>query len=221
MTLSSGTPRTPGSGTPRTPGRFIVLEGGDGCGKSTQARLLAGRLRREGREVIETREPGATPAGAAIRAVVLGDGPLDARTEALLVAADRAEHAARIVRPALERGAVVVSDRYVPSSLAYQGVARRLGVDEIERLSDWATGGLQPDLVIVLDVDPEAAASRRTGPRDRMEREDRDFRQAVRQAYVDLASRYGWVVVDGSRSVDEVSDAVWAAVRGIQPCGSG
>ena len=138
--------------TPEGGGLFVVLEGGDGCGKSTQVVRLAERFRDEGREVVTTREPGATPAGAAIRAVVLGDGPLDARAEALLIAADRAEHAARVVRPALERGAVVVSDRYVPSSLAYQGVARGLGVEEIERLSAWATGDLRPDLVVVLDV---------------------------------------------------------------------
>lgn len=192
-----------------------MLEGGDGCGKSTQADRLAGRLRSGGREVVTTREPGATPAGAAIRAVVLGDGPIDARTEALLIAADRAEHAARVVRPALERGAVVISDRYVPSSLAYQGVARGLGVDEVERLSAWATGDLRPDLVIVLDVAADVAASRRAGPGDRMEREDRHFRHAVRQAYLDLAPRYGWVVIDGTRPVDEVTEAVWEAVQAV------
>jgi len=203
------------SGTPKGPGMFIVLEGGDGCGKSTQAERLAGRLRSDGREVVTTREPGATPAGSAIRAVVLGDAPLDARTEALLIAADRAEHAARVVRPALDRGAVVVSDRYIPSSLAYQGVARGLGVDEVERLSAWATGDLRPDLVVVLDVAPDVAASRRAGPGDRMEREDHHFRHAVRQAYLDLAPRYGWVVLDGSLPVDEVTDAVWKAVRAL------
>lgn len=192
---------------------FVVLEGGDGCGKSTQAALLAARLDDCGRDVVTTREPGATPAGAAIRAVVLGEEQIDPVTEALLIAADRAEHAARVLRPALERGAVVVCDRYIPSSLAYQGVARGLGVDEIERLSAWATGDLQPDVVVVLDVTPELAAARRAGPQDRMEREDSGFRDAVRQAYLDLAPRYGWMVVDGSRPVDEVSDAVWAAVQ--------
>ncbi|MGH8990186.1 MAG: dTMP kinase [Acidimicrobiia bacterium] len=196
---------------------FVVLEGGDGCGKSTQVARLAQRFRAEGREVVVTREPGATPAGASIRAVVLDGEPIDARTEALLIAADRAEHAVRVLRPALERGAVVVSDRYVPSSLAYQGVARGLGVDEIERLSAWATGDLRPDVVVVLDVPAEVAAARRAGPGDRMEREDGRFRDAVRQAYLDLASRYGWVVVDGSRPADEVSEAVWAAVQGAVP----
>lgn len=203
-------------GTTGAPGGlFVVLEGGDGCGKSTQVARLAERFRDEGREVVTTREPGATPAGAAIRAVVLGDGPLDARAEALLIAADRAEHATRVLRPALERGAVVVSDRYVPSSLAYQGVARGLGVEEIERLSAWATGDLRPDLVVVLDVPPEVAAARRSGPKDRIEAEDGTFRHAVRQAYLDLAPRYGWVVLDGSRPSDEVSEAVWAAVQKV------
>ncbi|MGH9042269.1 MAG: dTMP kinase [Acidimicrobiia bacterium] len=194
---------------------FVVLEGPDGGGKSTQVQRLAERFRDGGREVVTTREPGATAAGAAIRAVVLGEGPIDARTEALLIAADRAEHAAQVLRPALERGAVVVSDRYIPSSLAYQGVARGLGVDEIERLSAWATGGLAPDLVIVLDVPADVGASRRAGPQDRMEREDATFRRAVRQAYLDLAPRYGWVVVDGTGSVEEVGEAVWAEVRAV------
>lgn len=202
------------TGLSRRGGRFIVLEGGDGCGKSTQVARLAGRLREGGEEVVATREPGATAAGAAIRAVVLGEGRLDPRTEALLVAADRAEHAATVIRPALGRGVTVVSDRYVPSSLAYQGVARGLGVEAIERLSAWATRGLEPDVVVVLDVDPAAAAGRRSGPGDRMEREDEPFRRAVRQAYLDLAPRYGWVVIDGSRSPDQVAEAVWHVVEG-------
>ncbi len=200
-----------------TSGRFVVLEGPDGCGKSTQAAALAERLRALGREVVATREPGATPAGAAIRTLVLDGavldgGGLDPRTEALLIAADRAEHVAAVVRPALERGAVVVSDRHVPSSLAYQGVARGLGVDEIARLSAWATGELQPDVVVVLDTEPDVAAARRAGPEDRMEREGIAFQAAVRQAYLDLAPRFGWVVIDGARPPEVVADDVWAAV---------
>ena len=191
---------------------FIVLEGGDGCGKSTQTRLLVQRLRDRGREVVATREPGATEAGAAIRALVLDGGHLDARAEALLIAADRAQHVAEVIRPALERGAVVVSDRYVPSSLAYQGIARGLGVDEVARLSDWATGGLTPDLVVVLDVAAKEAADRRGGPEDRMEREPDEFRAAVNQAYRDLAARFRWTVVDGSAAVDVVAEEIWAAV---------
>jgi dTMP kinase len=194
---------------------FIVLEGGDGCGKSTQARLLVARLQALGREVVVTREPGATEVGAAIRSLVLGGGDLDARTEALLIAADRAEHVARVIRPALERGAVVVSDRYVPSSLAYQGVARGLGVETVARLSAWATGGLEPDLVIVFDVDPATAGGRRAGPQDRMEREPDSFRASVLAAYRELAARYGWTVLDGSASVDAVAEQVWAAVERV------
>lgn len=194
-------------------GVFVVLEGGDGCGKSTQARILAGRLLAAGREVVRTREPGATEAGAGIRALVLGGGDLDPRAEALLIAADRAEHVAEVIRPALARGEVVVSDRYVPSSLAYQGVARGLGVDEIARLSQWATGGLEPDLVLVLDVDPGEAAGRRAGPQDRMEREPDAFRAQVNQAYRDLAGRFGWTILDGRAPIDVVADEIWKAVR--------
>ena len=194
-------------------GVFVVLEGGDGCGKSTQARILCSRLRDGGREVVRTREPGATEAGAGIRELVLGAGRLVPRAEALLIAADRAQHVAEVVRPALARGAVVVSDRYVPSSLAYQGVARGLGVDEIARLSEWATDGLQPDLVLVLDVDPGEAAARRAGPQDRMEREPDSFRAQVNQAYRDLSGRHGWTLLDGSAPIEVVADRIWAAVR--------
>jgi dTMP kinase len=196
-----------------TSGVFVVLEGGDGCGKSTQVQLLVSRLRDLGREVVATREPGATEAGAAIRSLVLGGGDLDPRAEALLIAADRAEHVAEVILPALERGAIVVSDRYIPSSLAYQGVARGLGVDEIALLSEWATGGLAPDLVIVLDVSPSEAAGRRARPEDRMEREPDSFRAAVNQAYRDLASRFGWTLIDGAEPVEGVADEIWAAVR--------
>src|SRR4030081_1454127 len=152
-------------------GLFIVFEGGDASGKSTQARLLADRLRSREREVVETFEPGATQTGAAIRALLLdGDEPIDPTTEALLLAADRSQEVADVIRPALGRGADVVSDRYVPSSLAYQGVGRGLGVEKVEKLNRWATGGLVPDLVVVLDVDDAVATSRRATPGDRLER---------------------------------------------------
>jgi dTMP kinase len=196
-------------------GVFVVLEGGDGSGKSTQTTRLAARLREAGREVVVTREPGATDVGAAIRSLVLGGGDLDPRTEALLIAADRAEHVAEVIRPALERGAVVVSDRYIPSSLAYQGVARSLGVEEIARLSHWATGGLQPDLVVVIDVPAEEAVRRRAGPQDRMEREPEEFRALVNRAYRDLADQFGWTVVDGSSPVEVVAEQIWRAVRAL------
>jgi dTMP kinase len=194
-------------------GLFVVLEGGDGSGKSTQASGLVVRLRDAGREVVATREPGATEVGAAIRALVLGGGDIDPRTEALLIAADRAEHVAEVIRPALQRGAVVVSDRFIPSSLAYQGVARGLGVAEIARLSDWATGGLQPDLVVLLDVPPDVATRRRQGPEDRMEREPAEFRALVNKAYRDLADQFGWTLIDGAAPVERVTEQVWAAVH--------
>src|SRR2546423_602976 len=192
-------------------GAFVVLEGGDGCGKSTQAAILVARLRESGREVVATREPGATGVGKAIRSLVLESGDVDPRTEALLIAADRAEHVAEVIRPALARGAVVVSDRHGPSSLAYQGVARGLGVDEVAHLSEWAAGGLRPDLVIVLDVDAVVAAARRAGPEDRMEREPPEFRARVNQAYRDLAVRFGWTVIDGRGPVEAVADLIWQA----------
>jgi dTMP kinase len=196
-----------------TSGRFVVLEGGEAVGKSTQARLLADRVEAAGREVERTFEPGATPVGARIRAVLL-DGTDDVAplAEALLLAADRAQHVGDVVGPALARGAVVVSDRYVPSSLAYQGVARGLGVDLVDALNHSATGGLEPDIVVVLDVPEEAARARSSTPPDRMEREGRAFHAVVRAAYRDLAAVRGWVVLDAGGPVEEVADAVWAAV---------
>jgi dTMP kinase len=196
-------------------GAFVVLEGGDASGKSTQARLVAHRLRSAGREVVETFEPGATEAGAAIRALLLdGDGPVDPTAEALLLAADRAQEVADVIRPALARGTDVVSDRFVPSSLAYQGVGRGLGVEKIEKLNRWATGGLEPDLVVVLDVDDAVAVSRRAGPGDRLERAGDEFHAAVRDAYRVLATDRGWIVLDGGADVDTVAERVWGAVRG-------
>ena len=193
---------------------FIVLEGGDASGKSTQARRLADRLRSQGRDVVESFEPGATQAGAAIRALLLdGDGPLDPTAEALLLAADRAQEVADVIRPALARGADVVSDRFVPSSLAYQGVGRGLGLDEVEKFNRWATGGLEPDLVVVLDVDDAVAASRRAGPRDRLERAGAEFHAAVRDAYRTLGADRGWVVLDGNDGAEIVSERVWTVVR--------
>jgi dTMP kinase len=195
-------------------GAFVVLEGGDASGKSTQARLLADRLRSAGREVVETFEPGATEAGAAIRTLLLdGDGPVDPTAEALLLAADRAQEVADVIRPALARGADVVSDRFVPSSLAYQGVGRGLGVEKVEKLNRWATGGLAPDLVVVLDIDEAVAASRRAGPGDRLERAGDEFHAVVRDAYRRLAVERAWIVLDGNAEVEVVGARVWEVVR--------
>ncbi|MCZ7535369.1 MAG: dTMP kinase [Acidimicrobiia bacterium] len=155
-------------------GRFVVLEGGEGSGKSTQVPLLAQRLGATGREVVVTFEPGATKRGAELRRFLLHDGdPLDARAELLVMAADRAQHVAQVVRPALARGADVVCDRFEPSSLAYQGAARGLGVEAVESVSRWATGGLVADLVVVLDVPDDLAESRVPEERDRLESEGR------------------------------------------------
>ena len=195
-------------------GRFIVLEGGECSGKSTQVPLLARRLRAAGHDVVVTFEPGATVRGAELRRFVLDDeDPLDPRAEMLVMAADRAQHVALVVRPALDRGADVVSDRFEPSSLAYQGVARGLGVDAVEAMSRWATGGLEPDLVIVLDVPDEIADSRVTESRDRVESAGAAFHSAVRAAYRVLAPTRGWVVLDGTGPPDEIAGAVWSVVE--------
>jgi dTMP kinase len=195
-------------------GHFIVLEGGDASGKSTQARLLAERLRSLGRDVVESFEPGATEAGAAIRAVLLdGTAAVDPITETLLLAADRAQEVADVVRPALTRGADVVSDRYVPSSLAYQGVGRGVGIDKVEQLNRWATGGLEPSLVVVVDVDDAVVTSRRDRPGDRLEQAGAEFHAAVRDAYRSLAADRGWALVDGNAGVDDVAGRVWSVVQ--------
>src|SRR2546429_4046614 len=180
-------------------GLFIVLEGGDASGKSTQARLLADRLRSGDRDVVESFAPGATQTGAAIRALLLdGDEPLEPTTEALLLAADRAQEIAEVIRPALARGADVVSDRYVPSSLAYQGVGRGLGVEKVEKLNRWATGGLEPDLVVVLDVDEAVATSRRATPGDRLEQAGCRVQAPGCAASPPPARSPGWGVLAGN-----------------------
>jgi dTMP kinase len=195
-------------------GHFVVLEGGDTSGKSTQAGLLVDRLRALGHDVVPSFEPGATDVGGAIRALILDEpATVDPMTETLLLAADRAQEVADVIRPALARGADVVSDRYVPSSLAYQGVGRGLGVERVEKLNRWATYGLEPALVIVLDVHDATAESRRTEPRDRLERAGADFHAVVRQAYRSLAADRGWVVIDGDDEVELVADRVWNTVR--------
>ncbi|KUL32409.1 thymidylate kinase [Actinoplanes awajinensis subsp. mycoplanecinus] len=197
-------------------GVFVVFEGGEGAGKSTQVNRLAETLREEGREVVVTREPGATDIGSRIRGLVLdkehGAGP-SPRAEALLYAADRAHHVATVVRPALGRGEVVISDRYVDSSLAYQGAGRTLPVQEISWLSAWATGGLKPDLVVLLDVDPTVGLTRvssRGEGTDRLESESKAFHDRVRYAFLDLAAadpkRY--LVLDAARPPEELAAAV-------------
>ena len=201
-----------------TAARFIVFEGGEGAGKSTQSAALADYLQARGHEVLCTREPGGTPAAEAIRSVLLdpANAGLDDRAEALLFAAARGDHAARVIRPALERGEIVISDRYLDSSVAYQGVARGLGAERVAELSLWATGGLVPDLTIVLDVDPALGLARVVGP-DRLESEPLEWHARVRQGFLDIAAaapdRY--LVLDGSRPAEDLAGEIAVALSAL------
>jgi dTMP kinase len=196
------------------PGRFVVLEGGDGSGKSTQAARLAAQLRERGVAVYETFEPGATGAGAVIRELLLHRRETIApTTEALLMAADRAQHVAEQIAPAVERGEWVVCDRYLASSLVYQGIVRGMGVEAVEDLNRVATARIDPDLVIVLDVTDAIAEERAGDSPDRLEAEGAAFHAAVRAAYRTLAVERGWTVVDGAGDVDSVAALVWALVE--------
>jgi dTMP kinase len=191
-------------------GLFISLEGIDGVGKSTQSDLLEEFLRAEGREVVRTLEPGGTELGQEIRHLLLHrKGDVAPRAEALLYAADRAHHVATKIRPALERGEVVLTDRYLDSSVAYQGVGRALKADDVRAISMFAVEGLLPHLTILLDLEASQAAARRgkTGEApDRLEREKIEFFEAVRQAYLDMAAAEPnrWLVIDARQSVDEM-----------------
>ena len=197
-------------------GRWIALEGGEGSGKSTQARRLAGAI-----GAVHTREPGGTKVGLRIREVLLDPSvlALDARAEALLMAADRAEHVASVVGPALAMGRTVVSDRSAWSSLAYQGYGRGLDLEELRRLSDWAMGGRWPDLAVLVDVPAGEAGARLAAsgrPADRLEAEGDGFHSRVREGFSALAaaSPQRWIVVDGMGSEEVVAARVLAAVRG-------
>ena len=203
------------------PGLFITLEGGDGSGKTTQASLLRDWLESEGRIVVRTREPGGTEVGVLIRDIVLHHrGEVSPRAEALLYAADRAHHIATVVRPALERGEVIIQDRYLDSSVAYQGAGRVLGRDEIRDLSLWATEGLLPDLTVLLDLDPATARARLDAadkPFDRLEAERDEFHARVRAEYLALAAAEPerFLVLDASRAADEIAEAVRARVTAL------
>lgn len=197
---------------------FVVLEGGEGSGKSTQAARLASWMTGNGHEVVSTFEPGDTKLGARVRDLLLhSEGPLDARSELLLMLADRAQHVTEVIRPALARGAVVISDRYSPSTLAYQGVGRGLGVAAVEQMDAVATGGLVPDVVVVLDMPDDMAEERVAIVRDRLERAGGDFHARVRAAYRELAAERGWCVVDGSAEPDDVELHVREAVEHVLP----
>lgn len=192
------------------PGLFVCFEGGDGSGKTTQVRLLTEVLQERGREVVVTRQPGGTPLGEQIRELVLHGDHVSPRAEALLFAADKAHHVDQLIKPALADGKVVITDRYVDSSITYQGTGRALGRDEIMALQHWAVGGLLPDLTIVLDVSPELGRERRGHAPDRLESEADAFHAAVRRGYLELAAsdpeRY--LVLDAGQSVEHVHAAV-------------
>jgi dTMP kinase len=206
---------------PASNGFFIALEGGDGAGKSTQAEALAEWIRAKGHEVVLTREPGATPVGKRLRSILLdvSSAGLSHRAEALLYAADRAEHVDTVVRPALERGAVVITDRYIDSSVAYQGAGRDLSPTEIARISRWATNGLVPHLTVLLDVSPETARERFTEAPDRLESEPAEFHTRVRSGFLTLAAadpgRY--LVVDAGQEPEAVTSVVRARLDRMLP----
>jgi dTMP kinase len=195
-------------------GMFIVFEGGEGAGKSTQVRRLAETIQALGHEVVVTFEPGATPTGARLRQILLNRDTtgLSPMGEALLYAADRAQHVATVVRPALERGAVVISDRYVDSSIAYQSGGRGLPESDIRRLSTIATGGLRPDLTVLLDLPPQIGLQRLTGPGDRIEVETIEFHERVREAFLALASqsRERYLIVDATTTEDRIHELAMA-----------
>ena len=207
-----------------TAGLFIAFEGGDGAGKSTQAQRLTAALQEAGRTVVRTREPGGTPVGEQLRSLVLehGNGEIDARTEALIFAASRAAHVVQVIRPAVERGSVVVCDRYIDSSVAYQGSGRALGTDEVRQLNIWATEGFTPDLTVLLDVDPEQGRLRRTAgdaAEDRMESEPDTFHLRIRRTFLEQAATdpEHYLVLDAARPVDELAGAILARVQELLP----
>ena len=199
-------------------GLFITFEGGDGSGKSTQAGLLAQWLTEQGRTVVRTREPGGSEVGVEIRNLVLHHrGHIDPRAEALLYAADRAQHIATVVRPALERGDVVIQDRYFDSSVAYQGAGRVLDAKEIRDLSLWATESLLPDVTVLLDLDENVARTRLDAadkPFDRLENEKAEFHSRVRAGFLDLAKAEPkrFLVLDATQPIDELAQAIRSRV---------
>jgi dTMP kinase len=211
---SSGPAPTSGVHTDR--GVFVCLEGGEGSGKSTQSRLLRDALTAEGYTVLLTFEPGDTAVGAELRRIVLSPetGALADRTEALLYAADKAEHVETVVLPALARGEVVVTDRYVDSTLAYQGAGRALDVAEVDQVARWATGDLRPHLTVVLDLEPAAGLGRFEG-RDRIEGESLDFHERVRGAFVEMAKADPdhYLVLDARAPVDDIAAAIRERLR--------
>jgi dTMP kinase len=199
-------------------GLFIALEGGDGAGKSTQVKLLAEKLKTLGHDVVITREPGGSPIAEKIRHVVLdvANLGLNERAEALLFAASRAEHVASTIKPALDLGKTVITDRYMDSSIAYQGIARGLGLEHIRNLNLWATDNLVPDLTIILDVDAEHGLNRVADP-NRLEEESTEFHVVVRDAFLKLAtlSPERYLVVSANKPAEEIADVIFERVQSL------
>lgn len=222
--MSAGPGRFPGmsdggpSGVSRLPGLFVVFEGGEGAGKSTQVTALAAFVAAAGHEVVVTREPGGTRVGGAIRELLLdpASSDLSHRAEALLYAADRAQHVAEVIQPALRRGAVVISDRYVDSSLAYQGAGRPLDREDVGLVNGFATGDLVPDLTLLLDIDP-AVGLVRSGATDRLEAEPLAFHQAVRAGFLALAAEEPerYVVIAADEDPELVQERILNAVTAV------
>jgi len=203
-------------------GVFIAFEGGDGAGKSTQAARLAAALESRGYTVLRTREPGGTPVGEKLRSLVLdhGNGEIDAHTETLIFAASRAAHASQVIRPALSRGEIVLTDRYIDSSVAYQGAGRNLGLQAVRSLNEWATSGLQPHLTVLLDVDPQLGRRRRTAGQaaeDRLESEADEFHTRIREAFLSLAAGHPerYLVLPAHLPVGELAGQILARVDAL------
>jgi dTMP kinase len=194
---------------------FITFEGLDGSGKTTQAQLLQRRLVAEGEDVVATREPGGTELGEQVRDLVLHGGHVTPWAEALLYAASRAQHVEEVIRPALDRGASVLCDRYLDSSVAYQGVARGLGLERVLELNLAAVGGLLPDRTFLFLIDPDTIGERLRREHDRLEREDADFHARADAGYRELAERFPEriVVLDGARPRDELAEEVYGSLR--------
>ena len=197
------------------PGLFISFEGGDGSGKTTQSALLGQWLHAAtGREVVLTREPGGTDLGRELRQLVLHGADMAPRVEALIYATDRAHHVASVVAPALARGAIVITDRYLDSSIAYQAGGRELDVADVEFISRWATKGLMPSLTILLDIDPDVAVGRVEGALDRLERAGSQFHRRTREVYLSRAAAEPdrWVSIDAAAGIEQVHDRVRSQV---------
>jgi dTMP kinase len=213
----------PDAAAPERPGLFVTFEGGDGSGKSTQAALLEEHLAARGRTAVRTREPGGTDLGHELREIVLHRrGHIAPRAEALIYAADRAHHIATLVRPALERGEVVIQDRYLDSSVAYQGAGREIDGAEIREVSLWATEGLLPDLTVLLDLDPAVGRTRLDAARtryDRLEAEAAEFHERVRAAYLGLAAAEPerFLVLDATLPVEELAAAIRDRASALLP----